>query len=110
MTDRTKTFGPTIETACYSLYRIGHWCALDARRETRGPDEYGLLTHFVTFRMLGKYGASIAVSDSIITQKKPRSTEVFDEDGAKYPSVDAAIRHLAEWLVQITAMPGRATP
>jgi hypothetical protein len=90
-------------------FRIGYWASLDAECTTR-TDEVGLLDHHVEFRLINKYGESFNLGLSIFGQPPDGDGYVFDEDGEDFPSLEAAVRHQAEELVRLSAMPVRWVP
>jgi hypothetical protein len=102
-------FGPHISTTYCTLYRLGYWASLDAKVEFNGPDEIGLYTYNVYFVLIGKHGDGMDIGYAIITKTVDDKPEVFDENGETFPDVDAAIRHHAASLMQLTPMPGWRT-
>lgn len=101
--------GPTIETTYRTLYRIGYWCSLEAKCETQGPDEHDLFTHSVHLVLVGQFGHRMPMGYCIISQTELGDSDIWDEDGDTFPSLDAAIWAHAERAVKITSMPGRST-
>jgi hypothetical protein len=98
----TETLAPT--TTYCTLARVGYWASLDAKCETSAPDEYGILSHDISFVLIAQFGDRVYMGFRIINQQ---GQDVWDEDGNRFPNADAAIRAQADAILRITPMPGR---
>ena len=81
--DAFGRFGPIIDTAYYTLYRLGYWALLEARCVTRGPDQSDLITHEVYFVLLDTRSLGrIDIGFALVTQG---NEYLWDEDGEGVP-------------------------
>jgi hypothetical protein len=93
-------------TTYCTLFRVGYWASLDAKCVAETDDDYGIVTHSVHFTLINEYGARLAMGFCIISEGIIEG-RVWDEDGDRYPTVDAAIRAYAAQRFLITPMPGQ---
>jgi hypothetical protein len=90
-----------------TLYRLGHWCSLEAECRTRPCPEWDvLIKHEVRFVLIDKYGDRCQFGYSIITGQTD-CYDVFDEDGEEFPDLETAVRTHAAELMKVTELPGR---
>jgi hypothetical protein len=90
-----------------TLYRLGYWGSLEAECRTEPCAEFDhLIDHKVRFVLINKFGDRLDIGYSLITGQTDR-VEVFDQDGATFPDLAAAVRARAAELMAVTELPGR---